>query len=206
LLTVDTVAHRATPDIGQARPGPAQQQRPAQQHYSDPTDPSKPVGFETGNDPSRMSRTGISFSPAIHRQQGIVHGAADERRRGCCASLGCAGGRRRGPARGRPGCARTAGSPRRPAPPPASPIRSCCRPARAATSGLITESVNALTSVENANATTSPTATTITSPRMRKFLNPLEHDLAPCPIAPRKWGGMVGRRLRKPRQLKLLRD
>ena len=35
------------------------------------------------------------------------------------------------------------------------------------------ESVNALTSVENANATTNPIATTITSPRMRKFLNPL---------------------------------
>jgi hypothetical protein len=27
LLTVDTVAHRPPPDIGQARPGPAQQQQ-----------------------------------------------------------------------------------------------------------------------------------------------------------------------------------
>src|ERR1700736_2495703 len=43
----------------------------------------------------------------------------------------------------------------------------------AATSGLITLSVNALTRFEKAKATTNPTATVITSPRMTKSLNPL---------------------------------
>ena len=44
---------------------------------------------ETRSDRPRFSRFGISFSPAIHRQQRIARGAADERRRGCGASPGC---------------------------------------------------------------------------------------------------------------------
>src|ERR1700761_9707262 len=43
----------------------------------------------------------------------------------------------------------------------------------AATSGLITLSVKALTKLEKAKATTNPTATVITSPRITKSLNPL---------------------------------
>lgn len=60
-----------------------------------------------------------------------------------------------------------------PALPSCQPNPSVLPPCAAATSGLMIESVTALTSVENAKATTNPTATTITSPRMRKFLNPL---------------------------------
>ena len=42
-------------------------------------------------------------------------------------------------------------------------------------------SVNALTRLLKANATTSPTATTTTSPRIRKFLNPLNISIPPDP-------------------------
>ena len=47
------------------------------------------------------------------------------RRRGCSGSSGCRGGPGPGPARGRPGCARAARSPRRPGPPPGRCRRGC---------------------------------------------------------------------------------
>src|SRR5262249_36905089 len=45
--------------------------------------------------------------------------------------------------------------------------------------GLMMLSVNALTRLLNAKATTSPTATTITSPRIRKFLKPVSMAIPP---------------------------
>src|SRR6516164_7326759 len=48
-----------------------------------------------------------------------------------------------------------------------------------AMSGLMMLSVNALTRLLNAKATTSPTATTITSPRIRKFLKPVSMAIPP---------------------------
>src|SRR6266702_6021256 len=48
-------------------------------------------------------------------------------------------------------------------------------PWKLCTSGLTMSFVNAVTRPLNARATTSPTATTITSPRIRKFLKPLIH-------------------------------
>ena len=51
---------------------------------------------------------------ALVQGDGLVQVARPpgRRRRGCCARSGCRGGRRRGSARGRPGCARTGGWPR----------------------------------------------------------------------------------------------
>ena len=46
-------------------------------------------------------------------------------------------------------------------------------PCARAMSGVITESVNALMRVLNARATMRPMAMTMTSPRNKKFLNPL---------------------------------
>src|SRR5438128_1154994 len=53
-------------------------------------------------------------------------------------------------------------------------------PCAAAIRGLMILSVNALTRLLNAKATTSPTATTITSPRIRKFLKPLNIATPAC--------------------------
>src|SRR5579862_2092867 len=59
-----------------------------------------------------------------------------------------------------------------PAWPSCQPRPMAVFPSALATIGLMTSVVNELISVLNARATTSPTATTITSPRKRKFLNP----------------------------------
>src|SRR5262249_33745775 len=50
-----------------------------------------------------------------------------------------------------------------------------------AMSGLMMLSVNALTRLLNANATPRPTATTMTSPRIRKFLKPFSMSISPYP-------------------------
>jgi hypothetical protein len=51
---------------------------------------------------------------------------------------------------------------------------------------VITSSVNAFTSVLNASAITRPTATTTSSPCMRKFLKPRTADIA-APFPRRKF-------------------
>ena len=51
--------------------------------------------------------------------------------------------------------------------------RPALPPVKLCTIGLMMSVVNAVISALNASATTSPMATTITSPRITKFLNPL---------------------------------